>query len=406
MLVYLNYCLYFCKTFLLLHLSVMDSPFIYSKHVTGKNFIGRKNDAVILGNLLKAGENVVLSEPPKTGKRSLIQQTLYNMKIQGVQFDVAEFSLLNTRTTYDLMNKFAGSVMRLLGTTPSEFAGLTQKYLAGTHFVFDANDFAENGRMVSLNWDIDDDDIRAIFSLGHRAAAASGKHIYIIINEFQDMVLSENGDHVLRLFEEVLDAATPDQKAACSYILAGSQVNAMKDIFESFGHFRRSVEPLHLSEVDAKEIIDYTVRGFLTSGKVIERDLMLGVCKLFRNNVWYINHFAAICDSLSKGYIMEPILIEALNMMIAIHTPRFISIMEDLTSFQVSLLKAILEGHTKFSSAEVIKRYSLNSSANVRRLKDALCKKEIITFNENDEPQVLDPLFEYWARKYYFELKD
>ena len=110
--------------------------------------------------------------------------------------------------------------------------------------------------------------------------------------------------------------------------------------------------------------------------------------------------------SLSKGYIMEPVLLEALDMLISIHQPRFIAYMEGLTTFQVSLFRAILEGHKKFSSAEVISHYGLNSSANVRRLKDALCKKEIITFDEKDEPVVLDPLFEYWAKKYYFEIKD
>ena len=63
-----------------------------------------------------------------------------------------------------------------------------------------------------------------------------------------------------------------------------------------------------------------------------------------------------------------------------------------------------MDGHTRFSSAEVISRYNLNSSANVRRLKDALCRKEIVTFDEHDEPVILDPLFEWWARKYFFEI--
>jgi hypothetical protein len=164
------------------------------------------------------------------------------------------------------------------------------------------------------------------------------------------------------------------------------------------------VEHVPINPIDAKDIIDYVVKGFLVSGKVIERDLLLGVCKLFRQNIWYINHFASICDSLSKGYIMEPVLLEALDMMISIHEPRFIATMDSLTTFQLSLLKAILEGHQKFSSSEVISKYGLNSSANVLRLKNALCKKEIITFDSMDMPIVLDPLFEYWAKKYYFEI--
>jgi len=129
---------------------------------------------------------------------------------------------------------------------------------------------------------------------------------------------------------------------------------------------------------------------------------MLGVCKLFRNNIGYIRHFTSICDSLSRGYISEPILIEALEAMISIHEPRFIAMVNDLTTFQLSLLKAIIDGHEKFSTVEIIEQYGLNSSANVRRLKDALCKKEIITFDENERASIIDPLFEYWVGKNFF----
>ena len=80
--------------------------------------------------------------------------------------------------------------------------------------------------------------------------------------------------------------------------------------------------------------------------------------------------------------------------------------MEDLTTHQISLLKAIVDGVVRFSSADVIRKYGLNSSANVKRVKDALTKKEVLVFDENDAPQIIDPLFEYWVRNYYFEMKD
>ena len=96
---------------------------------------------------------------------------------------------------------------------------------------------------------------------------------------------------------------------------------------------------------------------------------------------------------------------DALKILISIHEPRFEKIMNDLTTFQVSLLKAILCGHSKFTSTEVIEEYKLNSSANVKRLKDALSKKEIVHFKDDSHPIVLDPLFEYWAGNFYFGLK-
>lgn len=133
--------------------------------------------------------------------------------------------------------------------------------------------------------------------------------------------------------------------------------------------------------------------------------MLLGACKLFRNNIYYINHFCSICDSLTRGYIMEGILKTALDTLISIHIPRFTSMMYDLTGFQASFLKAILEGHSKFSSTDIIEQYKLNSSANVLRVKEALCKKEIIFFDETGKPIVIDPLFEYWARTEYYGIK-
>ena len=80
--------------------------------------------------------------------------------------------------------------------------------------------------------------------------------------------------------------------------------------------------------------------------------------------------------------------------------------MDSLTTHQVSLLKAVVDGYTKFSTAEVVSKYGLNSSANVKRVKDALVRKEVLCFDENEQPEILDPLFEYWVRKYYFEKND
>ena len=91
--------------------------------------------------------------------------------------------------------------------------------------------------------------------------------------------------------------------------------------------------------------------------------------------------------------------------LIAMHEPRFMAVMNGLTNFQVWLLRAILDGETKFSSSDVIARYGLNSSANVGRLKDALAKKEIVSFLPDGGAAILDPLFEYWVRKYFFGIE-
>ena len=115
-----------------------------------------------------------------------------------------------------------------------------------------------------------------------------------------------------------------------------------------------------------------------------------------------MNHFVSICDSKSKGYIMEPILMEALDCILAIHEPRFKQILLDLTGNQINLLHAVVDGVQKFTSAETLENYRLNSSAGVVRSREALQKKEVLTFDRDDNARLIDPLFEYWLRNYYF----
>lgn len=378
---------------------------MYSKYVTGKGNIGRKTEARAIANLLGQGENIVIYEAPKTGKTSLVQQAFFNMRSSGADFVSAGVSLLNVRTLRDLATRLGSEVLHAAYGSPQDYSPIVEALLPGTHFVFDPQRYADCGEILSLNWELDQDDLKAALSLPYRAARKCGRKIYVLLDEFQNIMLTEDGDRACRLMEEVFRELDAEDKAAASYIFTGSKVNAMHEIFGTKKYFFRQAERVKIGEIDTREIIDHVIRGLLASGKVIDRDLLLGVCKLFRNNICYINHFSAICDSLTKGYIMEPILNEALSTIVSIHEPRFIATMEDLTTFQVSLLRAVLDGQTKFTSSDVIEQYALNSSANVRRLKDALCKKEIITFSDNGVPSVIDPLFEYWARRYYFEMK-
>lgn len=381
----------------------MDTPFVYDNYVTGKNFVGRKMECNILSNLLEAGNQVTIYDPPKSGKMSVIQQTLFNMRAVGKQFSVAWVNLFNVRTVYDFLKKFGTAVIKPLYSTPSEYDAVVSRYLEGTHFLFDPARFATHEEIVCLNWEPDANDVEQMLRLPFKIAEDRGVPCYVVIEEFQNLTGAKDFDY--ELVFKVLEKIFAEKNTAASYIITGSQVNAMKNIFEERKFFYRLVDHLPLQEVEDKDIIEHIIRGFRTTGKVIERDLVIGACKLFRSNMWYLNHFVSICDSMSRGYLNEGILMEALKTIVSVHEPRFLAIVNDLTDHQISFMKAILDGVVKFSASDVIERYSLNSSANVRRVKDALKKKEVITFNEKDEPVILDPLFEYWITKYFFEIQ-
>lgn len=380
----------------------MDTPFIYDRYVTGRAFVGRKKECDILSNLLEAGEHVVMYEPPKSGKMSLIQQTLINMRSVGKQFMTASVDLFNIRSLEEFLVKFGSAILRSCMTTPEQFREAVERYLGDAHFVFDISRFYRDGTIVSMNWSPDKDDVRAMMRLPQLLAEEKQVPFYIIIKEFQMLCCNEECEDAIAVIEEVL--REKHSKPSAAFIMTGDQVNAMKYIFAEKKYFYRCVVHLPLQQIEEREIVEHIVKGFLYGqGKSFERNLAIGACSLFKCHIWYLNHMAAICDSMSKGFVNEHIMVDALNSIISLHEPRFINMVNDLTDFQLSLMKAVLDGVVKFSASDVIEKYHLNSSANVRRVKDALKKKEILTFNEKDEPVIQDPLFEYWLTKYYFE---
>ena len=367
----------------------MDTAFPYSQYVTGKNFIGRKADCVLLGNLLSQGEHVSIYEPPKTGKTSLIQQTLFNMRMSGKSFVVGQLSCLNIRTAEGFLTRLGSTVIRMVASTPAEYGQICRQYLDGTHFVFDAKAFADRDQVLSLSWEMDQEDILALLRLPFRIAADRGQKLILILDEFQNISFTEDdGDRLIRPLAAVIkEMAEAGQRNFC-FLFCGSRVNAMKEIFERSILLRRRVEHVALSPVEEREIADHVQKGFTASGKVINRDLLVGAAKLLKSHLWYINNFAFICDAMTRGYIMEPVLVEALESLVAIHEPRFRAMVSGLTTHQVNFLKATVDG------------------ANVKRVKDALMHKELLTFDEADTPSFQDPLFEYWVRKYYFEVAE
>ncbi len=383
----------------------MDTPFPHSQFVTGKNFIGRKSDCILLGNLISQGEHVSIYEPPKSGKTSLIQQTLFSLRYTGKKFTVGEMSCLNIRDAVSFICRLGGTVIKMAAVSPEDYSALVSNYLEGTHLVFDPSAFEDRGEIVSPAWELTEEDYKAVFRLPFRLARDKGEKMILTIDEFQNVSFTENdGDLILRQLSTVIKEMAEDGNRDFSFIFCGSMVNAMKEIFERNLLLRRRVERVRLSQVSEKEIADHVHKGFLATGKSVKIELLEGACKLLKHNLWYINHFAYLADSMARGYVLEPTLVDALDCLIAIHQPRFEAIMNSLTTHQVSLLRATVAGVTRFSSSDVIRRYELNSSANVKRIKEALMKKEVLAFNENDLPAFLDPLFEYWIRKYYFEL--
>ena len=90
---------------------MMETTFTYDRQVSGKTFVGRLSERECLKNSLRAGENVALYDIPKTGKASLLRQSLLELSIEGFKYTTVEISLLSLRSTDEFLNKVSEALI-------------------------------------------------------------------------------------------------------------------------------------------------------------------------------------------------------------------------------------------------------------------------------------------------------
>lgn len=72
-----------------------------------------------------------------------------------------------------------------------------------------------------------------------------------------------------------------------------------------------------------------------------------------------------------------------------------------LTPKQINFLLAVANKESNFSSKEVLQKYKLGTSANIKNLKKATLEKDLIDIMPGEKIEIQDPLFEYWLKSLY-----
>ena len=75
----------------------------------------------------------------------------------------------------------------------------------------------------------------------------------------------------------------------------------------------------------------------------------------------------------------------------------FSNIIDNLTVKLIGFLQAIANGEKNFSLREVLARYDLGTSANIKNLRKALQDKDLIDILP-DPTLIQDPVFAHWLK--------
>lgn len=352
----------------------MDLPFAFEKISAGRSIIGREDQIAKAVSIITGSQKgISVYDTPRSGKETFVREVISRLKAQSGTYFFCEIDLFNTRSSEDFITLFRNAMQDC---------------------------YHNANKNTILPFDIDFDSLtgRKVLELPEVLAQEIGMTLVLYIKEFQNVATFDD-DKELKV--DTIDKVWSKHKSV-RYILTGSSLNTMKHLFEEKRYFYSITSNINLAPLERKTVCEYISSTFLNTGRVIESEEALEIYSITGGNMWYVKQMCALCYAFPAGYINRTVVNQAKEQLLSIHSANFMRVMFDLTSNQINLLRALVNGVERFSSAEILERYKLNSSANVFRIKEALVKKEVITFDEDDRAHIQDPFFGYWLRNYYF----
>ena len=138
---------------------------------------------------------------------------------------------------------------------------------------------------------------------------------------------------------------------------------------------------------------------FQETGKTISEEQADKICRITENLSSYVQHLSWIVWYKAKPIVEDKMLDAAIDELLEQNKVFFQREVEGLTELQLNLLRAVANGvDSGFGKKDVIRKYRLESSANVQGIKKSLIKKDlidvdgtVITFN--------GPICKLWIRR-------
>lgn len=125
-----------------------------------------------------------------------------------------------------------------------------------------------------------------------------------------------------------------------------------------------------LQKISEKDWVEFIFAWFEATGKRISEEIAKEICNLTDRYSSYVQQLSWFVWLKTNETATEEDLRYAVVKLLDSCEPLFIQQTEDLSSFQMNFLRAIVEGvNTGFTQSAILSQYHLGTAANITRLK-------------------------------------
>jgi hypothetical protein len=371
----------------------IDNPFVFGKAAEGSYFTDRQEDARRLIANLTHGINTILISPRRWGKTSLVKKVI--SEIDHPEIKTVFLDIFQCKSEREFYRAFATAVIKQTATKLEEWVELAKTLLSSISPKFTFGPDPMTDFSISFEWDQKDDPALDVLQLPEKIAQKRGVHLLVCLDEFQQM--AEFADSVT--FQKRLRSVWQHQQHV-TYCMFGSKKHLMENMFNNQSMpFYKFGDLMFLKKIPASEWMNFICEKFHETGKSITPQQAGKICDATDNLSSYVQQLSWVVWYKSGETVTDADIDEAINDLLEQNKVFFQREVEQLTELQLNFLRAMANGVSSgFSTKAVLRKYRLESSANVQAIKTALIKRDLIevdglkaTFN--------DSLFKLWLKR-------
>jgi len=370
-----------------------DQVFVFGKPVDDNAFTDREKESARLAANFVGGINSFIISPRRWGKTSLVKKVIRETDSEKILCVFADVFM--AKTPEEFCEILGNAVLKQSTTAINEFIDNAKRFLGRINLGVNLSPDPLNPIKVQFGLNDEQQTIEDILNLPEKIAEKKDMHIVVCIDEFQQ--ITEFAGSLS--FQKQLRTVWQHQKRV-SYCLFGSKKHMMEGLFDDPSKpFYKFGDIIYLKRISLSYWEEYISGKFKGAGKSISSRQIERICQVVDYHSSYVQQLCWYVYLFSDDVVTEENIDAGIEELIDQNTALFESRTENLTPVQMRFLKAVANGiHNGFSSAEVISKYKLGSSAASVATKKALLEKGLI-YSEEEKYLLSDPVMGLWLNR-------
>lgn len=374
----------------------MDIPFVFGKIADGEGFTDREQDTEKLVNNFRGLVNTIIISPRRWGKTSLVNHALERLGDDKDYF-VCKVDIFNCRTEAQFYQTYVNAILKASCSKMDEFIEAAKKYVGSFGPKLTLSDSSLQYELA-LGIDFKDKQYSydEILDLPQTIALEKGKKFIVCIDEFQNVSTYEDS---LGFQRKLRSHWQMHNKVG--YCMFGSKRHMLLDIFSNYEMpFYKFGDIMFLDKISEDDWVRFLVGRFENTGKQIADETARHLSRLVECHPYYVQQLAQLAWLRTVKVCEVKTVDEAFDALVGQLSLLFANIIDTLTAKQISFLQAVASGERNFSSRDVLAKYELGTSANIKNLRKALQDKNLIDVMP-EATMIQDPVFAYWIKNVY-----